>query len=472
MDEATRADEGIGAELDSIDLGDERLNRRSRKILNALSANPQVSINAACSGWSETLAAYRFFDNPSVEPEKILAPHRQATQQRIQAQPVVLVIQDTTEFDFTSHPPHDAGCLDKSYRFGFYDHTLLAITPERICLGVVGGEQFDRTPESLGKTQERVNWPIEDKESFRWLTGYRRASQLAEECPDTQIVSVADSEADIYDIFLDAQEQESGAEFLIRAKENRSIPEKDPAAGPAAYRKVKDEVQASPVRTRRTVELPQTPKRAARQATLDIRALRVTVKPPHARSRLPQVTYNVVLVEEVHGPQDGTDVRWLLITTLPIETIDEIERVIDYYVARWMIEVYFRILKTGCQVEEIQLETVQRVRNCLAFYKIIAWRILFLTHLNRECPDLPCDVVFDQEEWEPVWQIVKEEPPPQRPPSLGQFMKLLAELGGYNNRPHEPPPGPQVIWMALRRMIDFAIAWKAFQKTRQKLVYK
>ena len=145
---------------------------------------------------------------------------------------------------------------------------------------------------------------------------------------------------------------------------------------------------------------------------------------------------------------------------------------IGYYVARWTIEVYFRTLKTGCQVEEIQLKAMHRVQNWLAFYKIIAWRIRYLTHLNRECPDLPCDVVFDQEEWEPVWQIVKEEPPPKRPPSLGEFMKLLAQLGGYNNRPSEPLPGPQVIWMGLRRMLDFTLAWKTFQLTQQKLVYK
>lgn len=463
---------GIGAELTGIDLGDERLNRRSLKVLEALATNPQASVNAACSGWSETLAAYRFFNNPAVEPEKILAPHQEATRERIQAQPVVLVIQDTTEFDFTSHPPKDAGCLDKTYRFGFYDHTSLAVTPERLCLGVVGEEQFDRAPESLGKTNERVNWPIEDKESFRWLSGYRLASRLAKECPNTQIVSVADSEADIYDIFVDAKEQESGAEFLIRAKENRATPEKDPAAGPAAYRKVKDEARASEVRIRKTIELQQTPKRAARLATLEIRALEVTVKPPHARSRLPQVTYNVVLVDEVNGPQDGTDVCWLLITSLPIETIAQIEIVIEYYVARWTVEVYFRTLKTGCKIEEIQLETVRRLKNCLAFYKIIAWRILYLTHLNRECPDLPCDAVFGEEEWLPVWQIVKQEPPPKSPPLLGEFMKLIAELGGYNNRATEPPPGPQTIWTGLRRMLDFAIAWKACQLAQQKLVYK
>ena len=146
---------------------------------------------------------------------------------------------------------------------------------------------------------------------------------------------------------------------------------------------------------------------------MEIRALTVEVKPPHARSHLPSVTHNVVLVEEVGSPGDGTDVSWLLLTTLPIETLDEILRVIDYYVARWTVEIYFRTLKTGCRVEDIQLETNHRLKNCLAFYKIIAW----------------C---------------------------------LLTQLGGDSNRATETPPGPQPLWIGLRRMTDFATAWLAF----------
>ena len=147
----------------------------------------------------------------------------------------------------------------------------------------------------------------------------RRASELARDCADTRIVSVGDRESDIYDIFLEVEKQPTPADFVIRAMKERSTPQREPDAGPAVYRKMHDEVSASPVRGERTVQLPQTPKRKARQANLEIRAIRITVKPPHARSRLPQVTLNVVSVEEVGGPQDGTDVSWLLLTTLSIE---------------------------------------------------------------------------------------------------------------------------------------------------------
>ena len=463
--------DGIADELQGIDLGDKRLNQRSVRIIELLSANPEASINAACGGWGDTMAAYRFFDNSAVEPRTILQPHVEATKRRMKQCPVVLIAQDTTEFDFSDHPPDDARCLNKEDRLGFYDHTHLAVTPERLCLGVVGDEQFDRTAESLGKTKERERLPIEQKESFRWLTGYRLASDLAGECPDTQIVSVADSEADIYDIFLEAQRHPTPADFVIRAKEDRSTPERDLDAGPFVYRKVRDEVSASEIRAQRIVDLPKTPKRKARRAELEIRVLRVTVKPPHTRSRLPTVTLNVVLVEEANGPNDGTDVSWLLITTLPIESVEDVLHVIDYYVARWLIEVYFKTLKSGCRIEEIQLETTRRVKNCLAFYKIIAWRVMYLTYLNRQCPSLPCTAVFDESEWKSVWRVTTNKELPKKPPRLGEFIAILAQLGGYNNRPKEPPPGPQAIWVGIRRMTDFSIAWLAFGPNRQTLVY-
>ena len=458
--------EGIAAELEGIDLGDKRLNQRSQLIIEALGANPEASCNAVCDGWSDTLSAYRFFDNKSIQPEDILKPHVEATQRRINEHSVVLIAQDTTELDYSDHPPADARCLNTKDRFGLYDHTHLAVTPSGLSLGVVGVEYFDRKEEDLGKSKERSKLPIEEKESLRWLTGYRLACEVARDCPETQIVSVADREADLYDIFMEVEKQAKGdaqsAHFIIRAKIKRSTPQRAPEVGPAAYQKVRDEVSSSELRATQIIDLPQTPKRAAREAKLEVRAMRVTVKPPHERSYLPTVTYNVVLVEEVDGPGDGTDVSWLLITSLPIDTLEEIQLAIDYYVARWTIEVFFRVFKTGCKVEKIRLETLSRLKICLAFYKIIAWRIMYLTYLNRECPTLPCDVLFDDCEWKPVWRVVTQTELPQTPPTLSEFMSLLTQLGGYNNRKTERPPGPQPVWVGIRRMTDLATAWMTF----------
>lgn len=455
--------EGISDELTGIDLGDKRRNKRSKIVLEALAADPEASINAACDGWSDTNAAYRFFSNGAVTPEEILRPHREATVCRMREHPVVLLVQDTSELDFTKHPPKDARCLDSAERFGLYAHAHLAVTPAKLNLGVVGIDFFDRAPETLGKSDERETWPIEQKESFRWLEGFRRARQMAADLPETQIVSIADREADIYDIFVEAEQQSSPrAEYIIRAKVARSTPEPDPAAGKAAYCKVRDEVGNAPLMTTRTIELSETPKRKARTAQVEIRALKVLVKPPHARPHLPPVTLNVVLAKEVGGPGDGTDVCWLLLSSLPIGTSEEVLRIIDNYVARWAVETFFRMWKTGCRIEDIQLETRDRQKNCLAMYAIVAWRVLYLTYLNRACPKLPCTTVFTPGEWKPVWLVVAKKPLPPKPPELAEIMRLIAQLGGYNNRPGEAPPGPQPIWGGLRRMADFAQAWQTF----------
>ena len=453
---------GIQAEFAGIDLGDKRLNRRAQLLLETLAADPAASINAACDGWAETQGAYRLMDNAGVQPEKVLQPHAAATRQRIGREEVVLIVQDTTELDFTSHPTKDAGVLNRETRFGFYDHSHIAFTPQRLCLGVLQADFFSRTPESLGKSAERQANPIEEKESFRWLEGYRLACQVAAEHPATQIVSVADCECDIYDIFVAAQEHATPAEFVIRARVERSLPERDPEAGGWAFKKVREQVASSKLLTTREIDLPQTPQRKARTAFLEVRAVCVTVKPPHARGHLPQVTYNAVLVEEINGPNDGTDVSWLLLTSLPITTVEEVLKVLDYYTGRWPIEVFFRVYKTGCRVEDILLETNHRLKNALMFYKVIAWRVMYVTFMGRECPDLPCDAMSADVEWKPVWRILSKEPLPKTAPPLKEFIPLLAQLGGYNRRKTDRPPGPQAIWVGIRRMTDFSLAWQAF----------
>jgi hypothetical protein len=327
----------------------------------------------------------------------------------------------------------------------------------------VGTESFDREPDSFGKTEDRRKVSIEDKESCRWLNGYRAACEIQELCPDTQVVSIADREGDIYDLFVEYHDHPGPrADFLIRAGHPRSTTQRDLAAGPNKYCKVLSEVRASPLLATRTIELPATAKRAARQACLEIRALTVTVKTPHGRGDLKPVAMNVVLVEEVGGPGDGTDVSWQLLTSLPINTVEEVLLVVDYYRQRWAVENYFKTLKTGCRVEGLRLETTARLKNALALYEIIAWRIQHLTHLNRTHPDVPCDQVFANHEWKSVWCVTKKTPPPLTPPTLAGFLRLLASLGGYNNRAKERPPGPMPFWLGIRRMYDLVLAYQTF----------
>lgn len=453
----------IEGELATIDLGDKRLNQRAKRVLRTFWEDPQASINAASQGWAETQAAYRFFDNDQVQPEELLAPHQAATLERIAGHRVVLLAQDTTELDYSAHRPAGAGPLTSEERVGFLDHSHVAFTPEGLCLGVVGVKFWARPTEGFGDSKQRQYDPLETKETYRWLEGYRRACEVARQVPDTQIVSVADREGDIYELFVEAAAHGAGAaDYVIRAGKDRSLPEE--RASGAGYAKLRETMDTADLVVIRELELPATPKRQARTARLEVRCQRVRLKAPYRQhTQLPEVEVNVVLVRELDPPAGVEPIEWLLVTSLPIDTPEQVLRAVEYYTGRWPIEIFFRVFKSGCQVERIQLETASRLKRCLMLYKIVAWRVLYLTMLGRECPDLPCDTLFPADEWMPVWKITQPKKPiPKTPPTLAKFLLLVGQLGGHNGRRHDGPPGPQALWTGIRRLTDFALAWRAF----------
>jgi hypothetical protein len=454
----------IGSEVELVSLGDERLNRRCRTLLETLAADPQASINAACQGWTETQAAYRFLDNDRVTEDAILHPHREATLERMRQHPVVLLIQDTTELDLTAHPPDGAGPLSSEKRLGFLSHTVLAATPERLPLGVLRDQTYARPFEGFGESQKRRHDPIETKEVFRWLEGYREACAVVPRFPGTMVVAVADREGDLYELFVEAGKHATPAEYVIRSGKNRNLlPDADDDAS-HPHSKLRDAVGGTPVvAPLLELQLGRTPGRAARTAVVEVRAGRLALQAPYRRTgKLPDMTVSVVWVHEPHPPAGVERLDWLLITSLPIESQADVLRVVEYYAARWTIEVFFRVLKTGCKVEDIQLETAARLLPCLMLYRIVAWRVMYVTMLGRECPELPCDALFTEAEWKSVFRIVRKTDPPPSAPSLQEFTLMLGELGGHNGRKHDAPPGPQAIWVGIRRMTDFAEAWLAF----------
>ena len=456
-------------ELRTVNLPDERLNKRFRLLLDRFAGKPTLSIPAACNGWSETQAAYRFFDNERVGPTQLLQPHYDATIERIGQYPVVLIPQDTTEFDLTRKHEKIGGPLSSENQWGLHDHVSLAVTPERLALGVVKSSTWARDPDDFHKRKEARFKPIEAKESFRWLDGYRRACAVAAQCPGTKIVSLSDSEGDIYECFVEAAKIEGAkAEFIVRACQDRSLAGEtagkltETVAAGAVLGTLKIEVSARPDQSHDGSKRRQA--RTARTANVTVQACRVTLQAPWRAGGAPKmadVTVNAVLVRETEPPADEPAIEWLLLTSLPVGTFAEACDVIHYYTCRWEIEVFFRVLKSGCTVQDLQLETAERFANCVALYLIVAWRVLYAMRLGRECPEMPCEAVFAPEEWRAVYQISKRKPATSMP-SLGEMIVMVAELGGYLNRKHDGPPGPQTLWIGLQRTRDFALAWTAF----------
>lgn len=460
-------------EIQGVDIGDKRLDRRLGRVVEELGANPNLSIPAATSARAEMEGAYRFFGNDKVSPEKILAPHSKATQDRIAQSDFVLLVQDTTELDLTrpQQQVSGAGPMNCETRRGAFWHPLQAYTIHGLPLGTVWQETWVRevietTLTKAEKNRERHHTPIEQKESVRWVKGIRAAREVAQSCPETVCVCVGDSESDIYELFSESRKTDvSEVQLLVRACQPRST------MGQSNWF---EKVRATPCLYRCTVDVSarkakiatkpskREKSRKARVAEVEVRATTVTLKPPYRFDRkLPEVTINVVLVEEANPP-DGCDaIQWLLVTTLPIDNSEQVKQIVQSYCIRWQIEIFFRTIKSGCRIEDRQFETLDRMLNCVSVYAIIAWRVMYLCRLGRTCPDLSCEVVFEPCEWKAVYMTIKRKAPPLTPPTLNEVVRMVASMGGYVIR-KSTEPGTQTMWIGLQRLHDLSTAWNAF----------
>jgi hypothetical protein len=465
-------------EVRHADLGDQRLNRRLEKIVDELGANPNLSIPAATDRRAEMEAAYRFFDNEKVTPQKILQPHINATHERIAKQDVVLLVQDTSELDLTrpNQQVLGAGPMDSDARRGAFLHCLLAFDTNGLALGTVWQKTWAReriaTAKSASqKARRRQTTPIEQKESLRWVEGIRATRHVAAMCPDTTCVCIGDSEADIYELFSEprAQATDDGSapalQLIIRAGQTRCTQTGnwlDDARATECLERTSITVSARQAKVSVT-KSKRDQSRDARLTEVEIRATTVTLRPPDRFDRkLPPLTINVVLVEEPDPPAGCAPIQWLLATTLPLNTLEDVRRVIQYYCRRWQVEIFFRVLKTGCRVERRLFEKLPRTLNCVAVYSIIAWRVMYLCYLSRECPDLDCEVVFSASEWKSVYSIVHRNASlPKKPPRLREVVRMIATLGGYVDRP-TTEPGTQTLWIGLQRVHCYAMAWDHF----------
>jgi hypothetical protein len=468
----------ISDEMKTVALPDKRLNQRLQLVLSQLAARPTASIPAACGGRSEMAAAYRFFENENTTFDNILQPHIDATRQRMAAQPLVVLTQDTSEINVTRPEQQvvGAGPLDGNTRRGALLHLLHAFTPDGTPLGTVQGTAWTRE-EAIGdassRRAKRASAPIEEKESHRWVLGMRQAAEEAGRCPATQCILVADSEADIYEVLVEGAVESNRCQWIVRACQERVLLCDCVENTAEVY--LHERLLEQPILFRNAISVRgrkakvgcetrgRRQPRQSREAEVGVRAAGVTLRPPERKDRkLPPVALNVVLVSEINPPPGEEPVEWMLLTSLPIDTLEQVRQIIQYYCVRWMIEIFFRVLKSGCRVEERLFEYMDRLLTCMAVYVIVAWRTLYVCRLGRSCPEIDCETVFEPAEWKSVWKVVRREDPPSKPPSLGVFVRLVAQLGGYVNRKRADPPGPQTLWIGLQRMHDFATCWQLF----------
>lgn len=422
-------------EFKTLDLGDARLDARAVLLAERLSSKPTESIPNACSGWAETQAAYRFLSNAKADWQTLLEPHWACSLERMRGHAVVLNIQDTTELDFNGRHSTGLGPLSYEAQRGMYLHPTYAISPAREPLGVLDAWMWAR--ESKGPQGSRGGI----KESTRWIEGYERVAERAQALPQVRQVYVADREADILALLLKARDMGHPADYLIRCQHNRALPEGDKLWARLAQARVLGRV---------TFELPAGRGRKARSVTQRLRAQTIELGDGTGG----RLTLTCVLAEEIDPPAAAKPVVWRLLSNRPATTLEQAVELVDWYRARWEIELFFLILKEGCRIEALQLGSVERMETALALYLVVAWRINRLMRLGRALPQLPADLLFEPDEWQAAF-ILNKKPLPKQIPTLNSVVRLIAQLGGFLGRKGDGEPGAKTLWLGLRDIAVF-----------------
>ena len=459
-------------ELAGCSLADERLNKRLRKLLAQIGSSMGQSIPLVCQDWANAKAAYRFFSNERVSEADILAGHFQSTHDRTAATAgLLLVLHDTTEFTYRREKPEAIGITksinsgrDKAGRLrahtvcGILMHSSLVVTTEGLPLGLAAVKFWTRKKfkgtNALKKKINPTRIPIEEKESIRWLENLKQSTELAGD--PGRCVHIGDRESDIFGLFCTAQEV--GTHFLVRTCVDRLAGDGDHT--------ISEEMAEVEVKGLHRVEVRDN-NGDLDEAILEIRYRRIRVLPPIGKQkRYPALTLTVLHAEERGTPKNREKIDWKLITDLPIRSRKDAIEKLDWYALRWKIEVFHKILKSGCKAEEAKLRTAQRLANLISIYCIVSWRVFWMTMLNRSNPHAPPALALTETEIGLLDHLVQDMP--QKPPrrrTLSHYLTKIARLGGYLARASDPPPGKTVMWRGLSRLTDIGVGATIAAKT-------
>ncbi len=430
------------------DFPDERLNTRFAMVLESLASKPADSFPQASQSKAKTKGLYRLIANPRLDVEHFEQPHVDATVERMRGLKTVLAIQDTTSANYsTLKKTSGLGKLNDSDALGLHIHSTIAVRLDGVACGLLGQQHWSRPPELEPIADQRNDKPIADKESRKWIDGIDAAEAARDSLPVAErprLIHVMDREGDIHEVLERIGDTTDGAVIRI-AQTHRCI------AGPCDN--IAEAVaSASSIATVKVEILIGNGKH--RKATLQLRSVVVTTAPnarkhPHRQP----LTWTVVEAKEIDAPAGGEPLRWLLWTTERAGTTDEIMEILRIYKLRWLIEDFHLTLKSGCQIEELRLETADRLCKAILMYSHVALRIVSLRDLARRTPDAPCTQILLPMQWQMLFKRFtgKHADDTTPVPTIKQAVLWIAQLGGYLPRKKQMP-GVRVLWRGWRDM--------------------
>jgi hypothetical protein len=444
----------IEQELGTARIFDGRLRKRMYQVARSFAAQAQALVPQTSNGSAaEAKGTYRFFKNQRVTMDAVLKGHVEATIERAGEHEVVLSVQDTTFLNYTAHEPEGAGPIGtkKDRSVGLVLHGTLAFSLAGTPLGVLDAQCWARDPEDVGKKEKRKQLPIEEKESVKWLRSYRAVTEAQRLCPNTMLVSVGDRESDIFELFDEATRTSNGPKLLVRAERTRHRKTLD-STGSENHEYLWERMKKQPVAGHRKVHIPKKSTRPARTAKIEVRYASVLLTPPIDSKLQPVQVWAVYAREVDYGPEVKEPIEWMLLTTVAVSSSDDADERLRWYTLRWGIELFHRILKSGCRIEDRLLDDADSLKKCLALDLVVAWRIHHLMKAGRETPDVPCTGFFDDDEWKVLHAFLHNEPPPSTTPSLRIAVHMMSRLGGFIARKGSSEPGMITLWRGLTRL--------------------
>lgn len=438
-------------EFSTLRLGDARLDRRLRTIFQSMMNNPGKSIPEQSGGWAEATAFYRLLDHESLSAESVLGAHAQSSLRRASdsGERTILAIQDTTSLNFTERKELDGlGSLSDKGE-GLYVHsTMIMGANSGNIYGLLGSKIFARIKIKRSTQSASIcnRLPIEQKESYRWLESFNDSVQEVSNPRNLHLVHVADREADIYELLLAAQaHRKDGMDLLVRSKHNRGQSEKQD--------RIWDSLSASPERGKMLVSLPRSRGLQKEEIEVSVRYEQYNLSPPVDKVKYQEITESVqATLIEVRGGTTERPILWRLLTSLDVPSSQRAEEIVGWYVARWQIEVFHRVLKTGCKVESRQMREMSRLRPMIALDMVVAVHLMSMLCIARAEPQAAASRCLDPLQIKILCQCIPKKPIEIETLTMEIAVLRIACMGGFLSRKNDGKPGAEVLWRGIQKL--------------------
>jgi hypothetical protein len=446
-------------ETGRMTLKDKRRNERVEILLEAITNSPAATISQACHGLNAaTKGAYRLIGTTDFDEQDILEGHYQATVQRaIEHEGRTIIVGDGMDVSFNNLKKTEGlGSLSNNKNsLGIKVQNTYAFSEDLIPLGLINQKYWIRSKEDYGKRKDRNKRNITEKESYHWIESIH---QIEKSLPlDKAYVFLGDGAADIYDLFLTKRRVNS--DLLIHLVQDRSLKNENT--------RLFESLSKEPILGVVTKKLERTKTHPERTVKLAIRTKEVEIDSPSSRKKekLPTIKLTAIYAQEIESDQPVNDpIVWRLTTTIKIESLEDAEKLIILYSKRWLIERYHYILKEGCRIEKLQMESADNLKRALAIYSIAAWRLIFITYFARIKPDAPCDLILSTDEINALYCMHnKTSTLPTESFSVREATRMIAKLGGFLGRKGDGEPGAKVLWQGLFRLEAFTQAYQVFK---------